>query len=161
MNYLLAISCVFICFTTIIAFPKNDLQHTFKQGNKSFLIHTVKMNFSDAYNFCKNSNLQLAAVETIAEDDKIFKELSYLGFFLAPKAFWTSGTKLANSNRWIWLISTKTIAYFNWGDAEPSKKYGNEFCIAVHPDNYSETGYWSARNCSSTAYPICQTVSLN
>ncbi|CAH1106708.1 unnamed protein product [Psylliodes chrysocephalus] len=162
MHSLLAISCVFICLATSFAFHvKNDTPYTFKQGEKEFLLNPQKMTFSEANDYCKSVNLELAAIESAAEDDKIFYALSYLGLFPAPKAFWTAGTKLASTNKWVWLTTNKVIGYFNWGDGEPSNKDGNEFCIATHPDNYYSTGYWTATDCNSLAFPICQTVSQN
>ncbi|CAH1105451.1 unnamed protein product [Psylliodes chrysocephalus] len=161
MNSFLALSCFFICFITTFAFVKDDTQlwsHTFKVQEKSFFVNSDKMNFTEALDYCKKNNLQLAAIETLAESEHLYKEMSYLGIFLLP--FWSSGTKLSKSNEWIWLGLGELITFFDWNDGEPSTKDGNEFCIAINPD-YTGHGFWSSKSCNSSIFSLCQSVSKN
>ncbi|CAH1107852.1 unnamed protein product [Psylliodes chrysocephalus] len=160
MHSFLAISCVFICFTTTIAFVKHDTKlwsHTFKLGEKSYFIETEKMNFDDANNFCKGHNMQLVAIANATENTKMYNELNEMGDFKDKSALWTSGTKLAKSDDWVWLTSMEIITFFDWGTGEPNNAGGNEYCLALHPNFYS-SGHWNDVACSELLYPLCETV---
>ncbi|CAH1110858.1 unnamed protein product [Psylliodes chrysocephalus] len=52
MNSFLAIWCAFICFTTTIAFVKNDTKlwsHTFEVNEKLYLLGSVKVSIRVIY----------------------------------------------------------------------------------------------------------------
>ncbi|CAH1106709.1 unnamed protein product [Psylliodes chrysocephalus] len=161
MKSFLAISCVFICFTTIFAFPKNDTQlrsHTFKLGEKSYLIDFHEITFNEAVEFCKNNNLQLVSIESAAENDKISEQLRSMGSLYT--ALWTSGTRLAASSQWIWLSTNNAITTFFWNNP-PDYKHDNEYCLAIFPETYNAVNYWLNEDCTVINYPLCQSVPSN
>ncbi|CAH1107082.1 unnamed protein product [Psylliodes chrysocephalus] len=159
MHSFLAVWCAFICFATTIAYPKNDTKlwsHTFKVGEKSFFIDIEKVNFDDAMKFCNSQDMQLATLKTSSENANLLAQLRGIGGYVSTSSFWTSGTKLAKSNDWIWLTNNlEIITFFDWGTGEPSNNDGNENCLVVAPSFYS-SGHWNDAPCTSLLYPICE-----
>ncbi|CAH1099351.1 unnamed protein product [Psylliodes chrysocephalus] len=163
MHSLLAIWSVFICFTATNAFAINgaSLWLDFEIGEKSYSINGVLSNFEQAGNLCKGRNQQLVAIESLDENNNIMKELKKL--VDVSTELWTSGSKQANSNKWIWSSTNEEITDFDWGTGEPNNKDGVENCIVFYPntDLYFE-GSWADINCNlSVALPFCQKASKN
>ncbi|CAH1108454.1 unnamed protein product [Psylliodes chrysocephalus] len=161
MNSFLAISCFFICFTTTIAFPKNGTKlwsHTFKLGEKTYFVDLNEVSFDDAVIFCKDNNLQLVAIENEIENTNLYNHLDSLG--IINSGLWTSGTKLAFSEEWVWLTSGEVITFTDW-NFEPTYKNNNEYCLAVVPSIHDPSHFWINDNCEVLAFPICQSVSSN
>ncbi|CAH1107081.1 unnamed protein product [Psylliodes chrysocephalus] len=152
MHSFFVVWCVSICFATTIAYPKND---TFKVGETRYFMGTAKMNFDDSIDFCKSHNMQLISARNSSEYKIMLHTIFEMVVFGTETVVWTSGTKLAKSNDWIWLSNEMDyITFFDWGRGEPNNRSGNEFCIALHPGALAH--YWTDESCTELFLPICE-----
>ncbi|CAH1106711.1 unnamed protein product [Psylliodes chrysocephalus] len=116
----------------------------------------TQVTFDEAVDFCKNNNLELVTIENESENNNLYQQLDAMGIF--NTALWTSGTRLAASEQWVWLSNMKTIDKTYW-NFEPSYKQGTEYCLSVAPLIQDPTRFWINEDCSIIHYPICQIVS--
>ncbi|CAG9837404.1 unnamed protein product [Diabrotica balteata] len=124
------------------------------QGKEYFIEENVKANFWTAVQYCYHNNMQLVSLGTQEENDALYNQVDQ---FLAGQAeFWSSGSRIANDDDWIWLTTGWPIKVFNWGDGEPNNKGKKERCISLYYRHY-QNGWWNDENCDNELGVICET----
>ena len=89
------------------------------------------MDWNDAFVFCRQFEMDLAVIETKAEETALFGLINQNSNYKAPFAS-IGGTKV-NSKDWYWLKTEEKINYvMQWGRGEPSNfQDDDEFCLGI------------------------------
>ena len=71
-----------------------------------------------------------------------------------PKGWWTSGSYVARSRRWMWIEQSRMrpMSYSRWADGEPNAR-STMHCMLL----YKEAGYrWHDATCTDRHTFICE-----
>ena len=103
------------------------------------------LSWSDANAACLAAGLQLASVQSEAED-------TLLVTAAAGNTVWIGGTDAASEGTWAWSPSGTPLSYTNWNVGEPNNVGGNEHCLAA-----VYTGGWNDASCDILLKYVCET----
>ncbi|XP_072395615.1 C-type lectin mosGCTL-7-like [Diabrotica undecimpunctata] len=132
-------------------------------GDKRYYIGDVfQGNFFRSEQFCVQNGMHLVSITSVEENDflkhTITKRSNSSGTLgNLGEEFWTSGTKIPDSRKWIWFTTGRKISYFNWlkGQPESNKNYQ---CIEAQVTN--DQLQWSNKDCWKEYYFICEAARL-
>ncbi|CAG9832699.1 unnamed protein product [Diabrotica balteata] len=133
--------------------PTLNLYH---RVNKSYYIGNIfKGNVLHAEQFCRYHDMSLVNIETQEENN--FLEEKLLEADSSGEEFWTSGTKIPDSRKWIWFTTGRKISYFNWLKGQPDSNKNSQ-CIEAQVTN--DQLQWSSKDCWKEYYFICEAARL-
>ncbi|KAH8413628.1 hypothetical protein KR222_002141 [Zaprionus bogoriensis] len=119
------------------------------QSGKYALSTVVKLNWFQAQAACAQQGYDLASAPTQNAQIILFNFLLTSGLSsLLTEPIWTAGSDLAYSTQWSWYNTGDPFNYQNFLDT-PSTTHS---CLAID----AATSYWSAEDCSSRRYFVCQ-----
>ncbi|CAG9858078.1 unnamed protein product [Phyllotreta striolata] len=99
-------------------------------GVKSYYIGNIfKAEFLQAQQFCKFHGMELLSIESKEENDFLNKKIVDAGN--RNERLWTSGTRVPETDHWMWLSTGKSISYFNWNIHQPDNDKQNEKCMEI------------------------------
>ncbi|KAG5866915.1 hypothetical protein JTB14_001413 [Gonioctena quinquepunctata] len=128
--------------------PSLQLSHF---GKKSYYIGNIfKGNFFHAQQFCRYHGMHLLSIATTEENEFVKEEISKSGD--GGKSFWTSGTRLPDSQKWIWMSTGKSVVFSSWDNGEPKDK--DKECIEILISN--ENLVWKNVDCWEDLYFVCE-----
>ncbi|XP_050511757.1 lithostathine-1 isoform X2 [Diabrotica virgifera virgifera] len=128
--------------------------HLIVNGSKSYYIGDVfQGNFFRSEQFCRQHGMNLVSIGSSAENDFLKTIIVKEGD--GSVEFWTSGTKLPDSNRWIWFTTGRTITYFNWLQRQPDANKDYQCIQAKIINNLLQ---WSNKDCWEEYHFICETT---
>ncbi|XP_023021070.2 C-type lectin mosGCTL-1 [Leptinotarsa decemlineata] len=142
-------------FTSAVLVRKRPTNNLNFGGSRYYFQTVFKANYFGAWQYCKQQNMELVSIETQAENDRIGLFLVENGLTYAH--FWTSASKHADNNRWVWLATGRDIVYTNWYWTEPNNlPFLAENCIEARHEGTS--GFtWNDLNCMNQLFFICET----
>jgi len=128
-----------------------------KVGNKSFFMDSdvsrdtdYKLSWDDALSFCNSNNMNLATINSKAEQDALQKWHKTFG----PSVYIGASDKFSEG-KWYWQHTRDPIKYNNWDENEPQTGEYNS-CARMSSSN----GKWSASYCDvAYAHPLCEKIS--
>ncbi|XP_072397193.1 perlucin-like [Diabrotica undecimpunctata] len=147
-----------VLYTSAVKPPKSS--NILNYAGKTYYFSTaVKASFDGASQFCRQQGMQLVSIMNKDENERLGKFTDEIG--LNYEHFWTSGTKLANTERFIWLSTGNAIVYSNWYPGEPSVHSSDgkdliENCIETLRIGGSQALYWNDRYCLDELSFICE-----
>ncbi|XP_072397762.1 C-type lectin mosGCTL-7-like [Diabrotica undecimpunctata] len=147
-----------VLYTSAVKPPKSS--NILNYAGKTYYFSTaVKANFYGAFQFCRLQGMQLVSIMNDAENDRLGKFADEIG--LKYEHFWTSGTNLANTQRFIWLSTGSAIVYSNWYPGEPTVHSSDgkdltENCIEATRTGGPKGLYWNDRYCLDELSFICE-----
>ena len=106
------------------------------------------LSWSDANAACRAAGLQLASVQTAAENALLLTAA-------AGNAVWIGGTDAASEGTWVWSPSSTPLSYTNWHPGQPSNSGGNQNCLSFNWG--SPAGKWDDDQCWPKRKYVCQT----
>ena len=110
----------------------------------TYTLSSDSLSWSGANAACQAAGLQLARVQSAAQNALLLSAMSGVGC-------WIGGTDSASEGTWVWSPSNTPISYTNWASGEPSGGGNEGNCMAIQGD-----GYWNDANCASTKRYHCQ-----
>ncbi|XP_072395617.1 perlucin-like isoform X2 [Diabrotica undecimpunctata] len=128
--------------------------HLITNGNKSFYIGDIfQGNFFRSEQFCRQHGMNLVSISSSEENDFLKSVIVKQGD--ESDEFWTSGTKLPDSHKWIWFTTGRTIPYFNWLKGQPDSNKDYQCIQAKITNNLLQ---WSNKDCWEEYHFICETT---
>ncbi|XP_028130222.2 perlucin-like isoform X2 [Diabrotica virgifera virgifera] len=120
-------------------------------GNKSYWIgDAFQVPWYEAVTFCSQIHMQLLTITCEEENEQIFNYLKDAG---KGFEYWTSGNRVIDQNKWLWLPYGKPVEYTKWSVGQPSDPVG-EKCLQVW--KIGEKLEWNDRPCWVPFYFICE-----
>nr|XP_023012622.1 uncharacterized protein LOC111502712 [Leptinotarsa decemlineata] len=119
--------------------------------NKSYYFsRQFKGNFLQAVEFCQMINMQLVTITSEEENSRIHK---YIRDTIGGDSWWTSGSRILDGERWVWISTGKQVEYTNWLVGQPDNM--NDLCInLIHQRNNGL--FWNDINCNTAMQVICE-----
>lgn len=111
-------------------------------------MHHSKKNWFQASGLCRRMGMQLLTINSAEEN----LEVAELGKLLDLPVFWTAGSDLAESRRWVWSTTGKPIEKTFWRKREPSNI--DERCIETIVEEYPVS--WNDNDCNKVRSFICE-----
>ena len=103
------------------------------------------VSWSDANAACQAAGLQLASVNSAAENALLLTAA-------AGNAVWIGGTDAAIDGTWKWSPSGTPLSYTNWASGEPNNYGRNEDCVHLS----GTSGKWNDVNCARKFKFVCE-----
>ncbi|XP_030567548.1 lectin subunit alpha-like [Drosophila novamexicana] len=121
----------------------------FYQTEDFAIATTLKLNWFQAEAACASLGWTLVSLETQAKHNSVYNFMLKSGQLKSiNEPVWTSGTNLANTNRWSWFSTGSAFKYRNFPYPPPNSYR----CAGLH----SVTGYWISEDCGSRRHFVCE-----
>jgi len=140
--------------------PDSDCEFGFFRGTYYWFCENDRP-FANATSRCQSIGMELAVVESAAEDDFITDHTSEHTF--------VGGTDAVTEGTWVWTVTGQTFwtggpsgsavsgAYTNWESGQPSDGVGGRDCMVKDPIG---DGKWETRACTTAEAFACERVDL-
>jgi len=117
-------------------------------GGRYVKYHDQQLNWTDAYQVCRNEGAQLITVRDDATTDWLISRYNTI---------WIGLTDHVEEGVWEWVDGAKAN-YTNWNPGEPNNWWGSENCVAVNYASFVwwSPGKWSDRSCSTEVRFACE-----
>lgn len=109
-----------------------------------------KTNYMQAIQFCKILNMELVAIESKEENDRISK---YIRDTNAGDDWWSSGSRLLDGKNWVWFTRGIPVEFTNWRQGEPNGE--EELCLHL-AHNQDKGLEWTDDYCHNQFKVICE-----
>ncbi|CAD7000709.1 unnamed protein product [Ceratitis capitata] len=121
-------------------------------GDNYYLINAaVKMNWFEAFLYCRSYDSDLVTIETGLE-------MNSLSFYLTSnaqlKSFWINANDLATKGKYMSYSNGRPVAYTKWGAGQPDNSGNNENC--VHLFAKENIFYMNDNKCTAEIFAICE-----
>jgi len=117
-------------------------------GGRYVKYHDQQLNWTDAYQACRNESAQLITVKDDTTTDWLISRYNTM---------WIGLTDHVEEGVWEWVDGAK-LNYTNWNTGEPNNWWGSENCAAVNYATFPwwSAGRWSDRSCSTEMRFACE-----
>ena len=105
-----------------------------------------ELSWHDASAACLAKGLQLASVQSAAENDLLVTAS-------AGNEVWIGGTDAFSEGTWVWSPSNTPLSYTNWHSGNPDNRDGHQDCLML---NYGNPGEWDDRICTGERKYVCE-----
>ncbi|CAB3379369.1 Hypothetical predicted protein [Cloeon dipterum] len=121
-----------------------------QSDSKYYVLSTKKLIWEQALLFCKEKGMQLASIETEAENKALYKLIGE-----TKRTFWASGTDLGSEGTFYWNgTGSKVEGFTNFDKGEPNNFNGTEHCLELVA--HDGAIYWNDNNCNISFDFICE-----
>ncbi|CAB3364841.1 Hypothetical predicted protein [Cloeon dipterum] len=118
-----------------------------------YYVSTQRLSWHLAGKFCKLNGMELASIETEAENNALFAITRN-----DTGSFWISGTDSGSEGKFYWAGTGKDVEDFtNFVDGEPNNDKGNENCLELF--THESVLYWNDNFCEDQNQFICEFTS--
>ncbi|XP_064536698.1 C-type mannose receptor 2 [Drosophila montana] len=121
----------------------------FYQTEDFAIATTLKLNWFQAEAACASLGWTLVSLETQTKHYHVFNfMLKSDQLQSVNEPVWTSGTNLANTNKWSWFSTGSAFKYRNFQNPPPN----SYLCAGLH----AVTGYWIPEDCNARRHFVCE-----
>ncbi|XP_065344091.1 CD209 antigen-like protein B [Cloeon dipterum] len=119
--------------------------------SSEYFFSTEELNWYSAARFCKSNGMELASIETEAENNAI---LQVIGKLVGD--FWLSGTDLGSEGKFYWAGTGMDVEGFTkFLRGQPDNYIGEEHCLQFHRHRITNIG-WNDNKCDVQCRFICE-----
>ncbi|KAG5865880.1 hypothetical protein JTB14_034857 [Gonioctena quinquepunctata] len=120
-----------------------------------YFARQFKGTFLQGIEFCQMINMRLVTISSEEENSRIHK---YIRDTMAGDNWWTSGTRILDGERWVWMSNGEQVEYTNWLAGQPDNI--NDLCL--HLIEQRNIGlFWNDANCNTVYGVICEAPNEN
>ncbi|XP_075890207.1 receptor-type tyrosine-protein phosphatase H-like isoform X2 [Nelusetta ayraudi] len=129
------------------------------QSRQFSLVDGVRLNWTEAQAFCRDSFTDLATIESRVDTSFILRSTNFTG-----KAWIGLHDDLINS--WRWSLNDSTFyadgetEFRNWFRGQPNNLGGQQHCVALFPQS-PFFGEWGDQPCSDFHLSVCYNGTIN